>query len=346
MNVSLLFLRLFFLILSVLFMTTFMISTSSTPLTEAITIGVGIGLLFALLLVAFDMLFKRFNLRAFNIAIIGIFIGYLMSQALLLIFQLLLDITQVRAALQPETIKLIKTALFLFGLYLGSIMTLRSASELYMSIPFVRFAANTQKKKDLILDDSILSDSRILDIAATGLLDQQLVLPRFLVKEFSFQSEIGEEGIKTKAKRRLEIIKRLEEIPDLELRYVDTDFPEIKELFNKLLRLAHLLDANLLTADISRMQTGNFKSLKVINLHTLSNALKPLMQAGEPIRVKITRSGKEFNQGVGYLDDGTMVVINGGGSYLGKTLETQILSTKHTSAGRMIFCNAPDWQQP
>ncbi len=326
-------------------MTTFMVSTQSGPLAENIAIGVGVGLLFGLLLIAFDMLFKRFNLRAFNVATIGIFVGYLMGQALLLVFQLLLDVTHIKAGLQSQTIELIKTALFLFGLYLGSIMTLRSASELYMSIPFVRFAGSVQRKRDLILDPSVLADSRILDVAATGLLDQQLVVPRFLVKELSAQAEVGEEASRAKAKRRLEVLKKLEGMTDLEMRYIDTDFPDEKEPFNKLIRLAHLLDGNLLSADISRVQAGALENIKIINIHSLSNALKPLTQAGESIRVKIQRFGTEPNQGVGYLEDGTMVVINGGGYYIGKTLDAQVLSTKHTSAGRMIFCNAPDWQQ-
>lgn len=342
MNISLIFLRLFFIILSIFFMTTFMVSMPTGSLPGNILIGVGLGLLFGLLLIGFDILFRRFNLRSFNIAIVGIFIGYLMGQALLLVFDAILDITQIKVALQPQTLELIKVSLFLFGIYLGTIMTLRFADELYVSIPFVKFAPTTQKKKDLIVDGSALADPRIIDLAGTGLLDYQLIVPRFVVKELHVQAEVSDETSKSKAKRCLDSLKRLESLPDLAMRYNDTDFPEVKEAFSKLTRLARLLDANVLTADISRIQTGVIEGIKIINLHALSAALKPLMQAGERIRIKIQRYGKEPNQGVGYLEDGTMVVVNGGGDYIGDMIDAIVLSVKHTTSGRMIFCNAPD----
>lgn len=344
MHISLIFLRTFFVVLSVFFMTTFMVTTRSGPPLGNILTGAGIGLLFGLALISMDLLFKRFNLRSFNIAIVGVFIGYLMGQALLLVFNTVVESTYIKIVLEPQTLDLIKISLLLFGIYLGSVMTLRSADEVHLSIPFIKFALSNQKKKDLILDTSVLADSRILDMAGTGLLDQQLVIPRFLVKELHLQSEVGEEGIKQKAKRSLETVKKLESIPGLELRYSETDFPDVKEPFNKLLKLARFLDANLVTADPSRIQVGNIEGIKIINIHTLSNALKPLMQAGEPIRIKIQRFGKEPNQGVGYLEDGTMVVVNGGGDYINEMIDANVLSVKHTTSGRMIFCNAPDWQ--
>jgi len=342
MNLSLVFMRTLFVILSIFFMTLFMISNPTGALHINALIGIVIGVVFGLLLIGFDISFKRFNLRSFNIAIIGIFIGYLMGQALVLVFDAVLEISRISIALQPQTLEIIKIALFLFGTYLGTIMTLRAADELYVSIPFVKFAPIAQKKKDLIIDSSILSDARIIDVSATGLFDHQLILPRFIVKELYAQSEIGDEFSKTKARRCLDVIKKLESVPGLEIKVNDTDFPDVKEIQGKLIRLARLLDANLLTADISRIQMATIEGIRIINLHALSNALKPLMQAGEFIKIKIQRYGKEPRQGVGYLDDGTMVVVNGGGNYIGETIEAKVLSVKHTTSGRMIFCNAID----
>ncbi len=342
MNISLAFMRSLFVVLSIFFMTTFMLSSPTGSAHVNALIGIVLGLIFGFLLIGFDMAFKRFNLRSFNIAIIGIFIGYLMGEALVLIFDAVLDISRVSIILQPQTLEIIKIALFLFGTYLGTIMTLRASDELYVSIPFVKFSPTTEKKKDLIIDSSVLSDARIIDVSATGLLDHQLVIPRFVIKELYALAEIGDEFTKSKARRSLEVIKKLEAIPELELRFNDTDFPDVKETQGKLLRLARLLDANLLTADISRIQMASIEGIRVINIHTLSNALKPLMQAGEFIKIKIQRYGKEPRQGVGYLDDGTMVVVNGGGNYIGDTIDAKVLSVKHTSSGRMIFCNAVD----
>ena len=191
-----------------------------------------------------------------------------------------------------------------------------------------------------LLDASTLADSRLVDFAASGIIDNQLILAQVLIKDLYAQAESSDETIKAKAKRSLEIVKKLSELPHLELRYNDTDFPEVKDPMHKLLRLARLLNANIFTADLSRLQMASIEGIRVIHLHILSNALKPLMQAGEHIKIKIQRYGKEPRQGVGYLEDGTMVVVNGGGQYLGETIETQVLSVKHTSSGRMVFCNA------
>jgi uncharacterized protein YacL len=342
MNVSLVFTRILFFILSIFFMTLYMVSTPKGAVALNAVIGVSLGVVFGFLLMAFDTLFRRFNLRAFNLSIIGIFIGYLMGQALVLIFDSILDISSLSLSLEPHVLEMVKMALFLFGTYLGTIMTLRASDELYISIPFVRFVPTAQKKKDLLIDLSVLSDTRIIDLSASGLLDHQLIVPRFLVKELYLQLEAADEISKAKARRCLDVVKKLEAVPHLELRFNDTDFPEVKELSSKIVRLARLIDANILSADISRIQMSTFEGVRIINIHTLSNALKPLMQTGEFIKIKIQRYGKEPRQGVGYLDDGTMVVVNGGGNYIGDTIEVQVLSVKHTASGRMIFCNALD----
>jgi len=323
-------------------MTVYMLSGPTGYTGGNLAVGVILGALLGLALIGFDLLFKRFNLRAFNVAILGLFIGYLMGQALVLVLSAILQISAASIHLQPEVLEVIKIALFLFGVYLGTLMTIRASDELYVSIPFVRFSATAQKKKDLIIDGSVLSDARILDLAGSGVVDHHLVIPRFLVKELYIQAESQDETHRTKGKRSLEIVKKLEALPELGIRYNDTDFPDVKDPMGKLVRLARLLDANIMTADISRVQMAAIEGVRVINLHTLSNALKPLMQAGEHIKIKIQRYGKEPRQGVGYLEDGTMVVVNGGGEYIGETIDAKVLSVKHTSSGRMIFCNAPD----
>ena len=342
MNVALAFTRILFVALSIFFMTAYMIAGPEGYTAANLGFGVLIGALLGCLLIGFDLLFKRFNLRAFNIAIIGLFIGYLMGQALVLLLSAVLDISAASIHLNPQLLEIIEISLFLFGVYLGTLMTLRSSDELYVSIPFVKFTPTTQKKRDLLVDSSVLSDARIIDMAASGVIDHHLVIPRFLIKELYAQAEVTDEMTRAKAKRALEVAKKLEALPELDLRYNDTDFPEVKDPMGKMVRLARLVDANILTADISRIQMAAIEGVRVINIHTLSNALNPLMQAGEHIKIKIQRYGKEPRQGVGYLDDGTMVVVNGGGQYIGETIDTQVLSVKHTSSGRMIFCNASD----
>lgn len=342
MKIPLVFTRIFFMVISIFFMTTYTLSLpTGTPLFNAL-LGVGMGVAFGILLIGFDLLFKRFPLRSFNIAVIGLFLGYLMGQALVLIFNAVLEISSITITLKPQILEIIKIALFLFGIYLGTLMTIRSADELYISIPFVKFSPQARKKKDLIVDQSALSDPRIIDLATSGLLDKHLIIPQFVLREVYSQSETGSDVSKEKAKKILEAYEKLRELPELELRYSETDFPDIPDPTNKLLRLARLLDANILTADITRVQIPSIEGIRVINLHSLSNALKPMTQTGEMIKIKIQRFGKEPRQGVGYLDDGTMVVVNGGGDFIGEVISAHVLSVKHTASGRMIFCNAAE----
>lgn len=341
MNISLSFIRFFFILLCVLFLTTFATTYSDSGFNLLnLTVGVVAGLLFGFMLIGTDAIFRRFNLRSFNIAILGLFFGYLMGQALMLIFSSALDLTTL--GLTPQTLSLIRIVVFLFATYLGMVMTARASEELHVSIPFIKFKPTSHKKKDIVIDSSILMDSRVIDLATSGLLDHHLILPRFILKDLYAQLESSDEGTKAKARRCLDVVKKLETIPTLDLRYADTDFPEIKDPMAKLIRLARLLDANIITADISRVQQSSIEGIRVINIHMLSNALKPLTQSGEYINIKIQRYGKEARQGVGYLDDGTMVVVNGGAEYIGEAIKAQVLSVKHTSSGRMIFCNATE----
>jgi uncharacterized protein YacL len=304
-------------------------------------VNVAVGLLGGCILAGFligvDFIFKRFNLRSFNTAILGLFVGYLMSQAILFSLSGMLGWELSNLEFMP-----LRFLIFLFCAYVGMTMTVRASEEIRVSIPFVEFKLMSHKKKDILVDLSILSDPRIIDLASSGLLDHQLIMPRFAVKELYAQAETGDEMLKAKARRCLDLIKKLESLPNLDLRYVETDFPEIKEPMMKLIRLARFMDTHIITSDINRIQQSSIEGVRIINIHMLSNALKPITQAGESINIKIQRYGKEARQGIGYLDDGTMVVVNGGAEFIGESIKAYVLSVKHTSSGRMIFCNAAE----
>jgi uncharacterized protein YacL len=340
MTLSSAFIRTLFLILSLLFMITFAIEVQPQSTVWTYLWGGALGGIAAVILMSLELVFKRFNLRAFNTAIIGLFFGYLMSLALTVIFNAILSITGVHP--HHFFVEMVKIALFLFGTYSGVIMAMRASDEIYVSIPFVKFTPTAQQTKDILIDLSALGDFRMIDLAASGIMDRRLLLPRFLLKELHKQEENPDEMISSKARRSLEVVKKLEILPDLHLRYQDTDFPEVKEVAAKMLRLARLLDADLLSADGNPIQMARHDGIRVINIHALSSALKPLMQRGELLKIKIQRSGKEELQGVGYLEEGTMVVVNGGGHYIGKTIAAKVLSVKHTASGRMVFCNVAD----
>lgn len=341
MNISISFIRTFFTLLSVLFLTTYATNTFPGGLNLTnLVLGISMGLLFGAVFIGMDLLFKKYNLRAFNLALLGLFFGYLMGQAVTLTLNAILTISSV--AIASQVLGLINTAIYLFCAYIGMIMTVRASDELHLSIPFIKFKASSQKKKDLLIDSSILLDSRIIDLATSGLLDDHLVMSRFALKDLQYQSDNGDEASKAKARRSLEVFKKLESLPTLDMRFSETDFPDTKDLTAKLIQLARMLDCNIITADMTRIQQSAIEGLRIINIHSLSNALKPLTHAGEFLNMKIQRYGKEPRQGVGYLEDGTMVVVNGGAEFIGETIRAQVLSVKHTSSGRMIFCNAAD----
>lgn len=341
MNISLTFIRMFFILICTLFLTAYTTQLLPGGFNFANTIiGIALGLLFGLAFIGADLLFKRFNLRSFNIAMLGLFLGYLMGQAIMLTFNAMLNNSLM--TLDPKAHTLFSAAIYLFSAYLGMIFTLRSSEEIHLSIPFVQLKASAQKKKDLLIEPSILLDSRIIDLATSGLLDDHLVMPRFAMQELHHQADNSDEAIRSKARRSLEVFKKLETTPLLDLRYSDTDFPDTKDHTAKLIQLARMLDANIITADITKIQQSSIEGLRIINIHSLSNALKPVTHAGEYLNIKIQRYGKEPRQGVGYLDDGTMVVVNGGAEFIGESIRAQVLSVKHTASGRMIFCNATD----
>lgn len=337
MTSALLLTRTIFVVLSVLFTTVCWAALYS----NSILTGIALGIFFAGALIGIDLILKNKSLRLFNLTALGLFFGFLMGKALTLVLDTALNLTAISSSL-PQTTALLKLALFLFSLYFGTILTIKAADELHLAIPFIRLTSPELKKKDLFIDSSILTDARVIDLASSGLIDNHLIVARFIIKDLLIQAENTDEACKAKARKGLETLKKLEEIPHLELRYMETDFSEIKEQIEKLVKLARENSAHILTADLSKVQISNIEGIKIINLHTLANALKPLMQTGEILKIKIQRYGKEPKQGVGYLEDGTMVVVNGGGDFIGQTIDVQVLSVKHTASGRIIFCNAQE----
>jgi uncharacterized protein YacL len=339
MHLSLSFIRILFVTLSVLVTTTYAVTID--PTTASIVTGVIAGILFGLTLIGSELLFQRWDLRTFNTAILGLGVGYFMGEAIMMILHPLLLLNTIQS--HSELPILIQSAIFLCSGYLGMVLTARAVDEFCLSIPFIKFKASSSKKKDILIELIILMDSRILDLASSGLLDGQIIMPRFMVKELYTMLDSSDEATKSKARRGLDVLKKMEGIPSLEMRYSDVDFPEIKDLTAKLIQLAHHLDANIMTTDASRLQQCTLEGIRVINIHMLSHALKPIN--GEQLAIKIQRYGKEPRQGVGYLDDGTMVVVNGGAEYLGETIKAYVLSIKTTTSGRMIFCNAAEEEE-
>ena len=188
--------------------------------------------------------------------------------------------------------------------------------------------------RKFVPDPSALEDGRIIDLARAGLFDGQLVVPSFLPQELRAQSESGDELSRAKAKKALEALRRLESIPNFTLQFKDTPLVDAGDLSEKLSVTAKRLHATLLTNEAHLGEQGPY-----LAVDTIASALRPAIPKGEVLSIKIQRLGKEAKQGIGYLEDGTMVVVNGGGDFLGRTIRTQVLSQKYSSTGKIVFCN-------
>jgi uncharacterized protein YacL len=332
MNISFKLIRLFFIVLSAAVLSFYVPMVLPGGLSAGnVYTGLIIGLGFALAIIFGERILRQGNLKTFIVISIGLFFGTLLGEGIYSLVSIL--------PLDRELSGLVHIALLLGSAYSGMMLAAWSSDEIALSIPFVLLKTAGQKKRDLILDLSILTDARVMDLANSGLVDNHLVLPRFLIKE------IQTYGDAPKAKRAIETIKKLENVPGLGMRIVETDYSDIPSISDKLIKLARSVDANVLSADINRVQQAEIQGVKIINIHLLANGLKPITQSGEQIEVKVQRFGKEPRQGVGYLEDGTMVVINGGADFMGQTIIGNVLSVKHTGTGRLIFCNAPDEAQ-
>lgn len=192
--------------------------------------------------------------------------------------------------------------------------------------------------RKFVLDQSALEDGRIIDLARTGLFDGQIIVPAFLPQELKVQSETGDEPSKARARRALESLRRLESLPHFTLQSKDVSVIETGDLNEKLAITAKRLHATLLTTEMPTLRPEADQNL-YLAVDTIASALRPAIPKGELLSIKIQRLGKEPKQGIGYLEDGTMVVVNGGGDYLGRNVRTQVLSQKYSSSGKIIFCN-------
>jgi uncharacterized protein YacL len=332
---SMAFIRVFFMGLSILFMTGAAVAQEATM--GRALMGSILGVLFGGFLVAFDSYFRKFSLKAFNVTGLGLLFGYFFSFPLVGTLHQITTLTGWVAGTAFAEV-----GLTLFSLFLGVILAFRAADEITLSIPFVHLKSQKEKKRDLVIDESALHDVRMLDLATSGLLDNSLVMPKFLLKDLHQRSEALEESTRNRSRRCLETLRKLESTPNLNIRFEENDFPEIKDQQSKSVKLARFLEANLLTAEMNRIESASVEGITVINIRRLAESLKPITETGEFIEIKIQRYGKEPRQGVGYLEDGTMVVVNGGGDFIGETIKAQVLSVKHTSSGRMVFCNSAD----
>jgi uncharacterized protein YacL len=188
-----------------------------------------------------------------------------------------------------------------------------------------------------ILDTSVIIDGRIADIAETGFLDGTLVVPQFVLRELQLVADSADSMKRNRGRRGLDVLQRIQKMANLNVQLLEDDFPNVREVDLKLIELAKIYDCKVITNDFNLNKVAQLHGVDVLNINELANALKPIVLPGEVMRVFILKEGKEYNQGVAYLDDGTMVVVDNAKRLISKTIDISVTSVLQTQAGKMIF---------
>jgi uncharacterized protein YacL len=204
------------------------------------------------------------------------------------------------------------------------------------------FRDSARPRQYKLLDTSVIIDGRIADICETGFLDGVLVAPQFVLRELQQVADSSDSLKRNRGRRGLDVLQRIQKMSGVHVQIVETDFPEIREVDLKLIELARRMDGKIVTNDFNLNKVAQLRGVQVLNINELANSLKPVVLPGEVMRVFVLKEGKEAGQGVGYLDDGTMVVVDQGKRALGRTIEVTVTSVLQTTAGKMIFCRWPE----
>ena len=293
--------------------------------------GILIGAVFALILVLADRLLKGFSLRAFSSATFGLLLG--------LLFANLLIASQILHYQSETTQWAVRLIVYCAFAYVGMMLAMRSSrDEFSLIIPYVRFARETTQREPLVVDTNVIIDGRIADLCATGFLSRSLIVPRFILGELQTLADSRDPIKRERGRRGLEILNQLQQSREVELTIHDTTSDDGDLAIDaRVVRTAKLLQARLLTNDIALCQVARLQQVQTLNLADLVRALRPTVVTGDELELNLVKEGRETHQAVGYLADGTMIVVNHARPHLGKVATVVVSSALQTGAGRLIF---------
>jgi uncharacterized protein YacL len=277
------------------------------------------------------VLFKRKRIDTISAVYFGLLIGLLLTYVLGIALTPLVENSDFRTSTQ--------LILGMILCYVCISFLIQTKDDFRFIIPYVEFAKEVKGLKPYVLDTSAIIDGRIADVVETHVLDNQLIMPRFVLGELQNIADSSDRLRRSRGRRGLDILNRLRNSKTVDFQIYDRELPEMagQEVDMKLVLLAKKLEGKLVTGDYNLNKIAKLHSVPVINLNDLSNALKPVFLPGERVEVRLVKPGEEDGQGVGYLDDGTMIVVEGGRSHVGKEVRIGVTSVLQTSAGRMIF---------
>lgn len=267
----------------------------------------------------------------------GVYFGLLIGVLLTYIFTLALEPLLVGSI--PQARSTLQLLLGMVLCYLCISLILQTKDDFRFIIPYVEFSKEVKGLKPYVLDTSVVIDGRIADLVETNILDNQLIMPRFVLAELQHIADSSDKLRRARGRRGLDILNRLRNNQEVDFKIYDHELPEMdgQPVDMKLVLLAKHLSGKVVTGDYNLNKVAKLHNVQVINLNDISNSLKPVFLPGEAFTVRVVKAGEEIGQGVGYLDDGTMIVVEGGREHIGKEVKISVTSVLQTSAGRMIF---------
>jgi len=298
-----------------------------------------IGGLIGLLVILVDIFLKGFSLRGLSAITFGLLVGWVCAQLITTspFFDLPFDKEDRSSALFVQNAYLVRLAVFVIMMYLGTVIALRGKDEFNLVIPYIRFVPHGVDVPIAVVDTSALIDGRIVGICESKFMGYALVIPRFVINELQEIADSPEPDRKARGRKGLDALNRLREMKGLDLRINDSSVSNRQSVDAKLIFLAQSLKGRLLTTDYNLAQIAEFHNVEWLNLNSLTKALTPDLVVGEKIEVNLMKQGKEPNQAVGYLEDGSMVVVTNGRQYIGQKVVVMIDSVIPSAGGKMIF---------
>ncbi|MGD0457630.1 MAG: PIN domain-containing protein [Terriglobia bacterium] len=292
----------------------------------AALLGASLGVFF----IFFEMRLERASLKRLIGAAAGSIFGILGA----LMISHLLSIT----ALDKVSLSFLQVTLLLLMAYVGLVLGANKGDLLNLSALGGLFSAEVKPKRNFkILDTSVIIDGRVADVCETGFIDGLLIIPQFVLRELQLVADSSDQLKRNRGRRGLDILQRMQKMGTIQIQIVEEDFPHMHEVDLKLIELAKQLEGKIVTNDFNLNKMAQLQGVAVLNVNELANALKPVVLPGETMRVFILKEGKEYNQGVAYLDDGTMVVVDNAKKMISKTIDIAVTSVLQTTAGKMIF---------
>ncbi len=327
-------------LLRVLFVT-FCAAVGSSATAEALDDplrGLFIGLVFGLAMVLLDRLLKGFSLRAFSSATLGLLLGLFLAN--------LLIASQILRYQSEFTQWIARLVVYCAFGYLGTMLAMRSSrDEFSLIIPYVRFARETTQHEPLVIDTNIIIDGRIADLCATGFVSRSLIVPRFVLGELQLLADSHDSMKRERGRRGLEILAQLQTARAIDLTIHDSTDDGGMAVDARLVRVAKVLGARLLTNDQPLCQVARLQQVPVLCLSDLVRALRPVVVTGSELELSLVKEGRDAHQAVGYLPDGTMIVVNHARPHIGQIATVVVLSVLQTGGGRLVFAELKDGEK-